>query len=63
MYCGEPEEGPLLQYLSTARDPLGRPLYDAQYALRLARERDRMHASVALFCELAMYEVSGAKLH
>ena len=57
MYCGEAEEGPLLQYLATARDPLGRPLYDAQYALRLVRQRDRIHASVALFCELSMYEV------
>lgn len=57
LYCGEVEEGPLLQYLATARDPLGRPLYDAQYALRLARQRDRVHASVALFCELSMYEV------
>jgi hypothetical protein len=38
----DPDEGPLLDYLSRAgRDPLGRPLYDAKYALRLARDRDR----------------------
>ena len=58
LYCGEAEEGPLLQYLATARNPLGRPLYDAQYALRLVRQRNRLHASVALFCELSMFEVS-----
>ena len=57
LYCGEPEEGPLLQYLASARNPLGRPLYDAQYALRLVRQRDCKHASVALFCELSMFEV------
>ncbi|KAK9789373.1 hypothetical protein WJX73_010275 [Symbiochloris irregularis] len=56
LYCGEADEGPLLQYLASARDPFGKPLYDAQYALRLARERNCKHASVALFCELSMYE-------
>ncbi|KAI8463559.1 MAG: hypothetical protein J3K34DRAFT_462375 [Monoraphidium minutum] len=36
------DEGPLLDYLARAgRDGLGRPLYDAKYALRLARDRDR----------------------
>ena len=63
LYCGEVEEGQLLQYLTAARDPLGRPLYDAQYALRLVRQRNRMHASVALFCELSMFEASHTSIH
>ena len=50
------DEGDLLAFLSSARDGLARPLYDAQYALRLARQRRRHHACVALFCELHLYE-------
>ena len=53
----EEDESDLLAFLSSARNPLGRPLYDAQYALRLARQRKRHHACVALFCELHLYEV------
>ena len=52
------DEGPLLAYLASARNSLGRTLYDAQYALRLARQRRKHHACVALFCELRLYEVS-----
>lgn len=53
----EEDESALLAFLSGARNALGRPLYDAQYALRLARQRLRLHACVALFCELHLYEV------
>ncbi|KAK9814445.1 hypothetical protein WJX72_006013 [[Myrmecia] bisecta] len=50
------DEAELLEYLNTSRDLLGRPLYDPQFALRLARQRGRLQACVLLFCELAMYE-------
>ena len=47
-----PQEGELLEYLASARDLAGAPLYDAVHALRLARDRGRLRASVALFCEV-----------
>ncbi|KAL3143378.1 hypothetical protein ABBQ38_002206 [Trebouxia sp. C0009 RCD-2024] len=56
LYCLEDQEGPLLQYLASARDLLGRPLYDPQTALRLARQRNKLHASVQLLCDLNLYE-------
>jgi hypothetical protein len=37
----EADEARLLEFLGRARNPLGRPLFDPKYALRLARERDR----------------------
>lgn len=46
------QEPELLEYLASARDLAGRPLYDAVHALRLARDRGRLRASVALFCEV-----------
>ncbi|KIY94538.1 Vacuolar protein sorting-associated protein 18 [Monoraphidium neglectum] len=53
----DPDEGPLLDYLSRAgRDPLGRPLYDAKYALRLARDRDRPRACVKLLSQLGLHQ-------
>ena len=58
LYCLEDQEGPLLQYLANARDLLGRPLYDPQTALRLARQRNKLRASVQLLCDLNLYEVS-----
>ena len=57
LYCLEEQEGPLLQYLANARDLLGRPLYDPQTALRLARQRNKLQASVQLLCDLNLYEV------
>lgn len=48
------QEQELLEYLASARDLAGRPLYDAVHALRLARERGRLRASVALFCEVRL---------
>lgn len=47
-----PQEQQLLDYLSTARSLTGRPLYDPVHALRLARDRSCLRASVALFCEV-----------
>lgn len=46
------QEQELLDYLSSAHDLGGRPLYDPVHALRLARDRGRLRASVALFCEV-----------
>ncbi|MEW5309299.1 MAG: hypothetical protein WDW38_001194 [Sanguina aurantia] len=48
-------EAGLLGYLGRGRDPLGRPLYDPKYALRLCTERGRRRAVVQLLCELGMY--------
>ena len=57
LYCLEDDEGPLLRYLANARDLLGRPLYDPQTVLRLARQRNKLHACVELLCDLNLYEV------
>eukprot|EP00884_Botryococcus_braunii_P001644 jgi/Botrbrau1/11480/Bobra.0360s0007.1 len=56
LYSGEEDDAALLAHLASARDPLGVPLYDPQYALRLARQWGRRRASIALFCELGMLE-------
>ncbi|DBA75172.1 hypothetical protein WJX77_011350 [Trebouxia sp. C0004] len=56
LYCLEEEEAPLLQYLANARDLLGKPLYDPQTALRLARQRNKLQACVQLLCDLNLYE-------
>lgn len=37
----EEDEGRLLDFMSRARNPLRKPLFDAKYALRLAKERNR----------------------
>ena len=37
----EESEGRLLELLARARNPLGKPLFDPKYALRLAKERNR----------------------
>lgn len=37
----EESERRLLDFLARARTPLGKPLFDAKYALRLAKERNR----------------------
>jgi hypothetical protein len=62
LYCLEEEEAPLLQYLANARDLLGKPLYDPQTALRLARQRDKLQACVQLLCDLNLYEVRASSL-
>ncbi len=63
MYCLEEEEAPLLQYLANARDLLGKPLYDPQTALRLARQRNKLQACVQLLCDLNLYEVRASSLN
>ena len=50
------QEPALLDFLATARDPLGRPLYDPVHALRLAREWGRHRATVALLAEVGLWE-------
>eukprot|EP00879_Flechtneria_rotunda_P019362 GHRR01020334.1.p1 GENE.GHRR01020334.1~~GHRR01020334.1.p1 ORF type:complete len:907 (+),score=281.55 GHRR01020334.1:278-2998(+) len=52
----EESEGRLLDFLARARNPLGKPLFDAKYALRLAKERNRRHACVKLLCQLGLFE-------
>lgn len=42
----------LMRALCRGRTPVGRPLYDPQYALRLATERGKPRAAVKLLCEL-----------
>jgi hypothetical protein len=37
----EESEGRLLDFMSRARTPLRKPLFDPKYALRLAKERNR----------------------
>ena len=56
------DEAPLLQYLASARDVLGRPLYDPQFALRLARQRGCLRACITLFCDVGMYEVGSQQV-
>ena len=51
------DERELLEFLQAARDPLGRPLYDAHFALRVARQQGHLHACVKLLCELNLHEV------
>jgi len=63
LYCLEEEEAPLLQYLANARDLLGKPLYDPQTALRLARQRNKLQACVQLLCDLNLYEVRASSLN
>ena len=62
LYCLEEEEAPLLQYIANARDLLGKPLYDPQTALRLARQRNKLQACVQLLCDLNLYEVRASSL-
>ena len=57
LYTLSSDEAPLLQYLASARDVLRRPLYDPQFALRLARQRGCLRACITLFCDVGMYEV------
>lgn len=61
MVLDSEEEEHLLEYLSLARDALGKPLYDPSYALRLCKENNRQLAMVALFCEVELWE-EGLKL-
>ena len=63
LYTLNSDEAPLLQYLASARDVLGRPLYDPQFALRLARQRGCLRACITLFCDVGMYEVGPTSSH
>jgi hypothetical protein len=48
----EESEGRLLDFLSRARSPLRKPLFDPKYALRLAKERNRCEQTGAAMCKL-----------
>lgn len=56
LYAAAEDEGALLEYLGAARDPLGAPLYEPQFALRVARQGGHLKACVQLLCELNLYE-------
>ncbi|BDA49156.1 Vacuolar protein sorting-associated protein 18 homolog [Coccomyxa sp. Obi] len=56
LYSKEADERRLLEYLQTAKDTFGKPYYDAQFALRVARQNGRLRACVQLLCELQLHE-------
>ena len=58
LYCSEGEEQKLTEYLETAKDALGKPLYDPQAALQLCRQHNLPRASIELLWLLNLYEVS-----
>lgn len=58
LYCWDKDERRLLEYLQSARDSLGKPWYEPQFALRVARQHGRLNACVRLLCELGLHEVS-----
>ncbi|GLI64360.1 hypothetical protein VaNZ11_007601 [Volvox africanus] len=56
LVSGEEGEAALLRYLTRAGRCGGTtPLYDTQYALRLAQECNKPRAAVRLMCQLGMY--------
>jgi hypothetical protein len=57
------QEQQLLDYLTSGRDLAGRPLYDPVHALRLARDRGCLRASVALFCEVGRAAAAPGNRH
>lgn len=56
LYSKEADERRLLEYLQSAKDNFGKPHYDAQFALRVARQNGRLRACVQLLCELQLHE-------
>lgn len=63
LYCWDKGERRLLEYLQTARDSLGKPWYEPQFALRVARQHSRLNACVQLLCELKLHEVRLLTMH
>ena len=59
LYCSEGEEDKLAEYLETARDPVGKPLYDPQAALQLSRQHHMDRVSIELLWQLHLSEVGG----
>lgn len=62
LYAAADDEGALLEYLAAARDPLGAPMYEPLFALRVARQGGCLTACVQLLCELALYEARARAL-
>lgn len=58
LFSKDTDERRLLEYLQSAKDSFGKPYYDAQFALRVARQNGRLNACVQLLCELQLHEVS-----
>lgn len=50
LYAADGPEERLLGYLQTARDALGRPLYDAHTALRVCRSHNRLRVRLQYHC-------------
>jgi hypothetical protein len=48
LYAADGPEERLLGYLQSARDALGRPLYDAHTALRVCRSHNRLRVILLL---------------
>lgn len=57
LYCSEGKEEKLAEYLETAKDALGKPLYDPQAALQLSRQHHLNRASIELLWQLHLFEV------
>jgi len=56
LYAAKADETDLLAYLKQAKGPLGAPCYDAKFALRLSRGRNRERACVQLLSDMGMYQ-------
>jgi hypothetical protein len=56
----DPDDGPLLRYLTTSRDdPLTeRPYFDLDYALRLCKQHGRVQPCVHIYSKMGLYESS-----
>jgi vacuolar protein sorting-associated protein 18 len=56
----DPTSRALLRFLSTApTDPLtSRPYYDLDYALRLCKRHNRLHACVHIYAQMGLWEES-----
>lgn len=52
LYAADGPEERLLGYLQSARDALGRPLYDAHTALRVCRSHNRLRVRLQHNCPL-----------
>jgi hypothetical protein len=50
LYAADGPEERLLGYLQSARDALGRPLYDTHTALRVCRSHNRLRVSFKYHC-------------
>ena len=57
LYCSEAQEDRLTEYLESAKDAVGKPMYDPQAALQLSRQYHLDRASIELLWQLHLFEV------